>query len=31
MIVFRSGAEVKRIVGARPKNTMLQELGEFIS
>lgn len=30
MIVYRAGAEQKRIVGARPKIAMLQDLQEFI-
>jgi thioredoxin 1 len=31
MIVFQSGAEKKRIVGARPKIAMLQDLQEFLT
>ncbi|MGA7269503.1 MAG: thioredoxin [Acidimicrobiia bacterium] len=31
LIVFQEGVEKKRIVGARPKSNMLQELGEFLS
>jgi thioredoxin 1 len=30
LIVYQDGVEKKRIVGARPKPAMLQELGEFI-
>jgi len=30
MIVFQDGVEKKRIVGARPKAAMMQELAEFI-
>lgn len=30
MIVFQDGVEKKRIVGARPKAAMLQELSEFL-
>jgi len=30
MIVFLDGTEKKRIVGARPKHSLLAELGEFI-
>lgn len=30
MIVFQEGIEKKRIVGARPKAAMLQELSEYI-
>jgi len=30
MIVFQDGVEKKRIVGARPKAAMLQELAEFL-
>jgi thioredoxin 1 len=30
MIVFQSGGEKKRIVGARPKVSMLQDLREFL-
>ena len=30
MIVYQDGVEKKRIVGARPKHALLQELGEFI-
>lgn len=30
MILFQDGVEKKRIVGARPKAAMLQELGEFL-
>jgi thioredoxin 1 len=31
MIVYQDGVEKKRIVGARPKAALLQELGEFIA
>jgi thioredoxin 1 len=31
MIVYRSGAEQRRIVGARPKAALLQDLAQFIS
>ena len=31
MIVYQDGVEKKRIVGARPKHALLQELGEFIA
>ncbi len=31
LIVFQEGVEKKRIVGARPKSNLLQELGEFLS
>ena len=31
MIVFQDGVEKKRIVGARPKATLEQELAEFLS
>lgn len=31
MIVYEDGVEKKRIVGARPKHALLQELGEFIA
>ncbi|MCB2223409.1 MAG: thioredoxin [Actinobacteria bacterium] len=30
MIVYKDGAEAKRIVGARPKIAMLQDLQEFL-
>lgn len=30
MIVFKDGVEKKRIVGAAPKNRILQELSEFL-
>lgn len=30
MIVFQDGVEKKRIVGARPKAAMLQELAEYL-
>ena len=30
MIVFQDGVEKKRIVGARPKAAMMQELSEFL-
>ncbi|HLT96884.1 MAG TPA: thioredoxin [Acidimicrobiia bacterium] len=30
MIVFQDGVEKKRIVGARPKAAMLQELSEYL-
>ncbi len=30
MIVFQDGVEKKRIVGARPKAALLQELSEFL-
>lgn len=30
LIVFKEGLEKKRIVGARPKAALVQELGEFI-
>ena len=30
MIVFQNGVEKKRIVGARPKASILQELSEFL-
>lgn len=30
MIVFQNGVEKKRIVGARPKAAILQELAEFL-
>jgi thioredoxin 1 len=30
LIVYQGGVEKKRIVGARPKPAMLQELGEYI-
>ena len=31
MIVYQDGAEKKRIVGARPKVALLQDLGEFLA
>lgn len=31
MILFQDGVEKKRIVGARPKHQMLQELAEYLS
>ena len=31
MIVFQQGVEKKRIVGARPKHTMVSELAAFLS
>ncbi len=31
LIVFQQGVEKKRIVGARPKHALLQELEEFIT
>jgi len=31
LIVYQDGVEKKRIVGARPKHALLQELDEFIS
>ena len=31
MIVYQDGVEKKRIVGARPKHALLEELGEFIN
>ncbi|CAN5873127.1 thioredoxin [soil metagenome] len=31
MIVFKDGVEKKRIVGARPKAAILQELSEYLS
>jgi thioredoxin 1 len=31
MIVYQDGVEKKRIVGARPKHALLQELSEFIA
>ena len=31
MIVYQDGIEKKRIVGARPKVALLQDLGEFIN
>jgi thioredoxin 1 len=31
MIVYQDGVEKKRIVGARPKAALLQEIGEFIA
>ena len=31
LIVYQGGAEKKRIVGARPKMALLQDLGEFLS
>lgn len=31
LIVYQDGVEKKRIVGARPKQALLQELGEFIA
>jgi thioredoxin 1 len=30
MIVYQGGAEKKRIVGARPKQALVAELGEFL-
>ena len=30
LIVYQGGAEKKRIVGARPKIALLQDLGEFL-
>lgn len=30
LILFQNGVEKKRIVGARPKHALLQELAEFI-
>ncbi|GIU93244.1 MAG: thioredoxin [Acidimicrobiia bacterium] len=30
LIVFQNGVEKKRIIGARPKHSLLQELSEFI-
>ena len=31
LIVYQGGAEKKRIVGARPKVALLQDLGEFLA
>jgi thioredoxin 1 len=31
LIVYQDGVEKKRIVGARPKHALLQEINEFIS
>ena len=31
MIVYRNGAERKRIVGARPKHALVSELSEFLN
>jgi thioredoxin 1 len=31
MIVYQGGGEKKRIVGARPKVALLQDLGEFLN
>ena len=31
MIVYQDGVEKKRIVGARPKHALLQDLDEFLS
>ena len=31
LIVYQDGVEKKRIVGARPKAALLQEIGEFIA
>jgi len=30
LIVYQDGVEKKRIVGARPKDALLEEIGEFI-
>jgi len=29
-IVFKNGVEVKKIIGAKPKHTMLEELAEWL-